>query len=85
MAQVLPLVASIGAAAVSSALAPKPKAPPAPPPLPPAENTTEPEGALDQEAVRSKALRRKAARSERSNLLSLIDTPTVSSKTLLGE
>jgi hypothetical protein len=59
--------------------------PPPPPPPPPQEPTVEPEGAIDAESIRLRALRRRQARDEQS-LLSLAGQETASKKpTLLGE
>ena len=92
MAAALPIVGILASTVLSAALAPKPPAipappapvaPPAPPPLP-EENNVDPEGVLDQEAARRRAISRNQQAEERA-LLDEEETPTVNKKTLLGE
>ena len=80
MAAALPLIGSILGGIMGGGNE-EPSAPALPPPV-----EAEPEGALDQESVRLRALRRKKSLEEDQNLTGLADdTGTSTIKTLLGE
>ena len=59
-------------------------APPVPPPVPELEPTVQPTGALDEEAARARAIRRRSARKTQGGLIGL-QQPEVATRTLLGQ
>lgn len=90
MAAALPIFGSVFSSVASSLLAPSPPSPPAlqappPPPALPTEPTAEPKGALDQEAARARALRRRKGLEQESLISSAGEGKSTSKKTLLGE
>ena len=91
MGGALPFISAIAPIIGSFMSKPSPPSPPAqvapppPPAAPAAENTTDPKGALDAEAAKARALKRRRAQQSTGLTLLGSDTGSIQNQTLTGE